>query len=146
MKRAAPKPNGHHDAAEAGALLSALKAHGHDEPCELPTLQEAYVQRVYEAQCGLNIHKDRGGNRDQTLTDIRGIPGVTIVSVVPGTTRELPHTFITTLSIKFVLSTTIPPRNYIKRHLMPGMQKILGISNFQIKSMRELASGEEDIQ
>jgi hypothetical protein len=93
--------------------------------------------------CGINIHKQRGGNRDQTLTDIRGIPGVTIVSVVPGTTRELPHTFITTLSIKFEVNSHQPPRNYVKRHLMPGMQKILGVSSFQIKSLREIASTKE---
>ena len=119
--------------------------HGPKMACELPTLEEAYVQNVYEATCSLNIHKERGGNRDQTLTDIRGIPGVTIVSVIPGTTRDLPHTFITGLSIKFELNRNLPPRNYIKSTLLPGMQKIPGVSNFQVGSVEQITAAEEEI-
>ena len=110
--------------------------------CELPTLEEAYIQNVYEAVCGINIHKRKGGNRDQTLTDIRGILGVTIVSVVPGTTRDLPHTFITNLSIKFQLNRNLPPRNYVQKELLPGMQSIPGISNFTIKRLQQVSSVE----
>ena len=114
-----------------------------EEVCELPTLEEAYIQNVYEAICGINIHKRKGGNRDQTLTDIRGIPGVTIVSVVPGTTRDLPHTFITNLSIKFQLNRNLPPRNYVQKELLPGMQSIPGISNFTIKRLQQISSVED---
>ena len=116
-----------------------------EEECELPTLQETYIQNVYEANCSLNIHKQRGGNRDQTLTDIRGIPGVTIVSVIPGTTRDLPHTFITGLSIKFELNKNLPPRNYVKTTLLPGMQKIPGVSNFQVKTIEQITSVEDEV-
>ena len=116
-----------------------------EEDCELPTLEEAYVQNVYEARCSLNIHKLRGGNRDQTLTDIRGIPGVTIVSVIPGTTRDLPHTFITGLSIKFELNRDLPPRNYIRSTLLPGMQKIPGISNFQVRTIDQVTAAEDEV-
>jgi murein DD-endopeptidase MepM/ murein hydrolase activator NlpD len=116
-----------------------------EEDCELPTLEEAYIQNVYEATCSLNIHKQRGGNRDQTLTDIRGIPGVTIVSVVPGTTRDLPHTFITGLSIKFELNRNLPPRNYVKSTLLPGMQKIPGVSNFQVRTIDQVTAAEDEM-
>ena len=119
--------------------------HGAEEACELPTLEEAYIQNVYEATCSLNIHKQRGGNRDQTLTDIRGILGVTIVSVIPGTTRDLPHAFITGLSIKFEINRNLPPRNYIKGTLLPGMSKIPGVSNFQVKTVEQVTAAKGEI-
>ena len=119
--------------------------HGPEEMCELPTLEEAYIQNVFEAQCSMNIHKQKGGNREETLTDIRGIPGVTIVSVVPGTTRDLPHAFITTLSVKFELNKKVPHRHYIKTVLVPGMHKIPGISNFQVKHVEQISAVEEEV-
>jgi len=118
--------------------------HGPEEMCELPTLEEAYVQNVYELRCGINIHKQKGGNRDQTLTDIRGIPGVTIVSVVPGQTRELPHAFITTLSIKFEMNRNLPARDYVKKTLIPALQKIPGISHFKVKTLDRISTAEEE--
>ncbi|HCC45369.1 MAG TPA: hypothetical protein DEQ32_13275, partial [Gammaproteobacteria bacterium] len=108
-------------------------------------LQEAYVQKVFEVHCTVNIHKKKGGNRDQTLTDIRGIPGVTIVSILPGTSRELPHAFITTLSIKFELNRKIPPANYLKDTLLPGLNSIPGVSNFMFKGLTAISSTEEEM-
>ena len=134
-----------HDEAFSAGCVVCGNVHDSSEKCELPTLQESYIQNVYSAECGLNIHKQKGGNRDQTLTDIRGIPGVTIVSVVPGTTRDLPHTFITDLSIKFQLNRNLPPRNYVKRTLIPGMQKIPGISNFQVKTIEPISQVEDEV-
>tara|TARA_R100001082_G_scaffold41556_1_gene22114 strand:- start:424 stop:2466 length:2043 start_codon:yes stop_codon:yes gene_type:complete len=112
----------------------------------LKLLKEDYIQNVYEAQCSLNIHKKKGGDKKQTLTDIRGIPGVTIVSVVPGTSREMGHTFITTLSVKFELNNNLPPRNYIKRVLVPHLRRVEGVSNIQVKRITKLSNvqGEED--
>lgn len=105
-------------------------------------LSEDYVQNVYEVQCSMNIHKQKGGDKKQTLTDIRGIPGVTIVSVVPGTSREMGHTFITTLSIKFELNNNLPPRNYVKKVLYPHLRRVEGISNIQIKRIAKLGAKE----
>ena len=113
--------------------------------CELPTLEEAYIQNVYELRCGMNIHKQKGGNRDQTLTDIRGIPGVTIVSEVPGQTKELPHAFITTLSIKFEMNRNLPARDYVKKTLIPSLQKIPGISHFKIKTLDRISTVEDEV-
>lgn len=119
--------------------------HGPEEMCELPTLEEVYVQNVYELRCGINIHKQKGGNRDQTLTDIRGIPGVTIVSVVPGQTKELPHTFITTLSIKFEMNRNLPARDYVKKTLIPALQKVPGISHFKVKTVNRISTAEDEV-
>ena len=105
-------------------------------------INEDYVQNVYEAQRSLNIHKQKGGDKKQTLTDIRGIPGVTTVTVVPGTSRELGHTFITTLSIKFELNNNLPPRNYVKRVLLPHLRRVEGVSNIQIKRITKLSAAE----
>ena len=116
-----------------------------ESDCELPTIvvEGEYVQEVHEVIAEINIHKQKGGNRDQTLTDIRGIDGVTIVSVVPGTSRELPHTFITTLSVKFRQNKALPPKKYVKETLLPSLQKIPGVSHFRVKSIRRI--GEEKV-
>tara|TARA_E500000305_G_scaffold65625_1_gene52253 strand:- start:288 stop:623 length:336 start_codon:yes stop_codon:yes gene_type:complete len=105
-------------------------------------LNEDYVQNVYEAQCSMSIHKQKGGDKKQTLTDIRGIPGVTIVSVVPGTSREMGHTFLTTLSVKFELNNNLPPRNYIKKVLVPHLRRVEGVSNIQVKRIAKLTGPE----
>jgi hypothetical protein len=117
-----------------------------EEPCELPTLQEAspdiqeaYTQNVYEIECSIRIDKKKGGDKEQTLTDIRGIPGVTIVGVVPGSSKESPNYFISTLLLKFEQNNNIPPRNYIKKTLTPGLRKIPGVGSFKVKRIKHLS-------
>jgi hypothetical protein len=102
-------------------------------------VQEAYTQNVYEIECSIRIDKKKGGDKEQTLTDIRGIPGVTIVGVVPGSSKESPNYFISTLLLKFEQNNNIPPRNYIKKTLTPGLRKIPGVGSFKVKRIKHLS-------
>jgi hypothetical protein len=102
-------------------------------------LQEAYTQNVYEIECSIRIDKKKGGDKEETLTDIRGIPGVTIVGVVPGSSKESSNYFISTLLLKFEQNNNIPPRNYIKRTLTPGLRKIPGVGNFKVKRVKHIS-------
>ena len=108
-------------------------------PSAYESLQEAYTQNVYEVECSIRIDKKKGGDKEETLTDIRGIPGVTIVGVVPGSSKESPNYFISTLLLKFEQNNNIPPRNYIKKTLTPGLRKIPGVGSFKVKRIKHLS-------
>ena len=87
----------------------------------------SYVQRIFQISLKVAIHKKRGGDREQTFTEIRGIPGVTIVTVdSTGTSRDDTY-YYSTLNIKFELIRGEAPLYYKNDIFLPGLRKIRGL-------------------
>ena len=88
----------------------------------------SYIQSIYEITIKVSIHKTRGGDREQTFTEIRGIPNVTVVSVDPtGTSRD--ETFYySTLNCKFELSGNENAKEYLRLLFFPGIRDIKGLT------------------
>ena len=86
----------------------------------------SYIQNIYEVTVKVSIHKTRGGDREQTYTEIRGIPGVTVITVDPLGTSHDETLYYTTLIVKFELIANQDPLSYIKRTLFPGIRTIKG--------------------
>ena len=88
----------------------------------------SYIQSIYEITIKVSIHKTRGGDREQTFTEIRGIPGVTVVTVDPvGTSRD-ETSYYSTLNCKFELVANESPQEYLKLVLFPGIRDIKGLT------------------
>jgi hypothetical protein len=92
-----------------------------------------YKQYLYELHLNLDISKTKGGDKQQTLTDIRAIPGVTTVTAT--TSVKDPYVFISDVLIRFSLNTREAPTKYIRETLAPALRKIRGLSNIRIKGI-----------
>ena len=98
----------------------------------------SYIQDIYEITIKVSIQKTRGGDREQTYTEIRGIPGVTIVTVDPlGTSHDETY-YYSTLKIKAELVSNQDPRKYIKQVLFPGIRDIKGCTLRYASNLRTL--------
>ena len=88
----------------------------------------SYIQDIYVITIKVSIHKTRGGDREQTYTEMRGIPGVTVISVDPlGTSHDETH-YYSTLLVKFELVSNQDPRKYVKQTLFPGIREVKGLT------------------
>ena len=92
-----------------------------------------YIQRNYEVELDVRISKDLGGNKDQTLDDIRSIERVTTVTDPARTgaatrARATDQYWFNRYIIKFELNTDLSPRYWIKRYLVKDLVKIKGLS------------------
>ena len=87
----------------------------------------SYIQNIYEVTIRVSIHKTRGGDREQTYTEIRGIPGVTVITVDPSGTAHDETFYFSTLNIKFELIKRHDPLTYLKQTLFPGIRAISGL-------------------
>ena len=94
-----------------------------------------YKQYVYELDLSFYISKTKGGDRQQTLTDIRAIPGVTTVTAQ--TSRKDPYAFITDATIRFTLNTRESPVKFIRNVVAPGLRRIRGLSNIRVKGVNK---------
>jgi len=92
-----------------------------------------YKQYLYELHLNLDISKTKGGDKQETLTDIRAIPGVTTVTAT--TSVKDPYVFISDVLIRFSLNTREAPTKYIRETLAPALRKIRGLSNIRIKGI-----------
>ena len=98
----------------------------------------SYLQKIYEINLKVAIHKTKGGDREQTFTEIRGIPGVTTVSVDPvGTSRDETN-YYSTLNVKFELLGNISPYTHMKEELFPGLRKINGLRLIRAGNLKEV--------
>ena len=98
----------------------------------------SYIQDIYEITLKVSIQKTRGGDREQTFTEIRGIPGVTVVSVDPLGTDHDESAYYSTLLIKFELVNRQDPLAYSKSTLFPGIRDIKGVTLRHIGKLRKL--------
>ena len=88
----------------------------------------SYIQDIYEITIKVSIHKTRGGDREQTYTEIRGIPSVTVITVDPLGTSHDETFYYTTLLVKFELVSGQDPMTYLKEVLFPGIRDIKGLT------------------
>jgi len=87
----------------------------------------SYMQKIFMIPMRVAIHKRRGGDREQTFTEIRGIPGVTVVIVdSTGTGRDETY-YYSMLNIKFELIRGESPIQYKNDVFIPGLRKIKGL-------------------
>ena len=92
-----------------------------------------YVHRSYEIEVDVRISKTKGGNKDQTLDDIRSIERVTTVTDPAraghaSRARATDEYWFNRYVIKFELNSDLSPRYWLRRYLIPDMAKIKGIS------------------
>ena len=88
----------------------------------------SYAQRIYALELKIRIDKATGGNKEQTLDEVRGIPNITVVSIVPGTSRSDEGSYTSTLKCKYELTQGKDPLAYKKNVLVPALINIRGLS------------------
>ena len=86
-----------------------------------------YKQRVYVIELKIRIDKRTGGNKEQTLDEIRGIPNITVVSIVTGTSMSNEGSYTSTLKCKYELTQGKDAVAYKKNILIPGLVSIKGL-------------------
>ena len=91
-------------------------------------VDSTYNQRYYRLTTSVTIDRKVGGEREETLREIRGIPRITTVSVVPETVSKFENKYKMELDIKFALLGTESLKKYQMSALMPGLQKIRGLN------------------
>ena len=93
----------------------------------LKEVDPSYIQTVYLIEMKIRIDKRAGGNKEQTLDEIRGIPEITVVSVIEGTSESDINSYITTLRCKFELTGGRHPVTYREQKLIPSLVGIKGL-------------------
>ena len=88
----------------------------------------SYRQSTYAIDLKIRIEKRKGGNKEQTLDEIRGIPFLTVVSIVPDTSSSDEAAYLTTLKCKFALTQSKDPMAYKQNVLIPSLINIKGLS------------------
>jgi hypothetical protein len=101
----------------------------------------SYVQKTYLVDIRCKIDKRSGGNKEETLDEIRGIPEVTVVSMVPGTSTSDAYSYLSTLTIKFELINNMDPVKYRDDILVPKLIAIKGYSLKHVGKIIEFARG-----
>lgn len=92
-----------------------------------------YIHRVYEVEVDVRISKTKGGNKDQTLDDIRSIERVTTVTDPAraghvSRARATDQYWFNRYIIKFDLNTDLSARYWVRRYLTADLAKIKGLS------------------
>jgi len=93
----------------------------------LKEVDSSYIQRIYIIEMKIRIDKRAGGNKEQTLDEIRGIPEITVVSVIEGTSASDANSYTTTLRCKFELTGGRHPITYREQKLIPSLVGIKGL-------------------
>jgi hypothetical protein len=92
----------------------------------LNEVDPGYDLREYKVRLDIALQKDVGGEVKDTLTEIRGIQGVTTVRLI-GDTEKIANSTVGTVEIKFELNGPISRERYNKRILTPGLMRIRGL-------------------
>ncbi len=92
-----------------------------------------YIHRVYEVEIDVRISKTKGGNKDQTLDDIRSIERVTTVTDPAraghvSRARATDQYWFNRYIIKFELNSDLSARYWVRRYLTADLAKIKGLS------------------
>ena len=100
---------------------------------EATTKDPTYIQRSYEVEVDVRISKDKGGNKDQTLDDIRSIERVTTVTDPAraghvSRARATNEYWFNRCVIKFELNSDLNARYWVRRYLVADLAKIKGLS------------------
>ena len=95
----------------------------------------SYDLRIYSVRLDCSIAKDRGGEMQETQTEIRGIEGVTTVRTIGDARRGLNQSWMATLEIKFELLGAVGRVKYRDRILVPGLMKVKGLTILRLSPM-----------
>ena len=92
-----------------------------------------YIHRAYEVEVDVRISKTKGGNKDQTLDDIRSIERVTTVTDPAraghvSRARATDQYWFNRYVIKFELNSDLSPRYWGRRYLVADLAKIKGLN------------------
>ena len=92
-----------------------------------------YIHRAYEVEVDVRISKTKGGNKDQTLDDIRSIERVTTVTDPAraghvSRARATDQYWFNRYVIKFELNSDLSPRYWVRRYLVADLAKIKGLN------------------
>ena len=88
----------------------------------------SYRQSSYSIDLKVRIEKRTGGNKEQTLDEVRGIPFLTVVSIIPDTSSSDEAAYMTTLKCKYALTQNKDPVAYKENVLIPSLINIKGLS------------------
>jgi hypothetical protein len=94
-----------------------------------------YDLRIYSIRLDCSIAKDRGGEMQETQTEIRGIEGVTTVRTMGDARRGPNQSWMATLEIKFELLGAIGRVKYRDRILVPGLMRVKGLTILRLSPM-----------
>ena len=132
--------------------LSALKAASYDKKMSIPSGEEVVVKvgnmvegwkkylneqpeeevrtPTYEVSVRVAINKATGLTKAATFAEVRAVPGVTTVNVVPGTVAPGVTYYYETLSIRFCCMPQLVtvPGNYVRNTLLAGMRRVQGLN------------------
>lgn len=93
----------------------------------LNEVDASYLQKLFHVIVSASISKERGGDITETQAEIRGIDGVTTLSVVEGSEREDAYNYYRRFSIKFELIKGNTLDNYLGGIFIPGLRRIKGL-------------------
>ena len=91
-------------------------------------IDASYRQSTYSIDLKVRIEKRTGGNKEQTLDEVRGIPFLTVVSIIPDTSSSDEAAYLTTLKCKYALTQNKDPIAYKENILIPSLINIKGLS------------------
>ena len=100
---------------------------------EATTKDPTYIQRSYEVGIDVRINNEKGGNKDQTLDDMRAIERVTTVTDparagAVSRARATGEYWFNRYIIKFELNSDLNPTYWVRRYLVTDLAKIKGLS------------------
>ena len=97
---------------------------------ELKDPGSGYEYKSFEVRAKIRKNKSIGGDKYETIGEIRSIPGVTVVSYVPGSGTEDASNYYDLVRIKFccIQNVRISPRSFVNRILRKEINKISGIN------------------
>jgi hypothetical protein len=93
----------------------------------------AYEQVASEVRLEIKVDKNLGGNIEETLNEIRRIPGVTRVSTEPDTSHSDDNFHYAVQNCKYVLLKGESHDTYINNVLIPHLNKIKGLTRWKFK-------------
>lgn len=129
--------------------LAALYANANEEAIKEVIRQEtrnvlneaidpSYQQRQFSFDIATTIDKSTGGERGETISEIRGIPRITTVTIVPGGPEDGENKWRMNLRCKFVLIGSESLKKYRNMVLLPNLRKIKGLSLLSMGKILEI--------
>jgi hypothetical protein len=94
--------------------------------------------KKYSLSARIALAKTGAGTRGEADNEIRGIAGVTTVSVEPGSIKVDDWNYYSNINIKFQLLGNSSSSTYKNEVLIPALKKIKGIKVLRIGNLKEL--------
>jgi hypothetical protein len=101
-------------------------------------IDPAYNQRHYSLEIKTTIDKNLGGEKGETIREIRGIPRITTVTIVPGAPEGGENKWRMNLRCKFVLIGTESLQKYQNTVLLPNLRRIKGLNILGMSRISEI--------